>query len=83
MHHLLHFAANFAVFLVLFLVLVVAIFVYILPACIATIRGHNHRYAIAVLNILCGWTVLGWFALLFWSALGRPENEPNVFPVHF
>jgi T4 superinfection immunity protein len=35
---------------------------YFVPAIIAFYRRHQHRWAIAVLNLLLGWTGLGWVA---------------------
>lgn len=47
----------------LFLVLMA----YLLPATIANWRGHQNRVAISALNILLGWSVLGWIIALVWS----------------
>lgn len=41
---------------------------YSLPTIIAFARGHHNALAIAVLNLFLGWTVIGWFAALIWSA---------------
>ena len=40
---------------------------YFLPAIIAASRQHLNAGAILVLNLLLGWTVLGWIAALIWS----------------
>ena len=41
---------------------------YLLPAIIGFCRNHRQRFAIAILNVLLGWTVLGWIVALIWSA---------------
>jgi ABC-type transport system involved in cytochrome c biogenesis permease component len=53
-------------------VLMVATLLYLLPSFIAFSRGHNNRVAIAVLNVLVGWTFLGWVGALVW-ALTKPS----------
>lgn len=47
------------------LLLVVLIFAfYFLPTLIAFLRQHKNTLAIFLLNLLLGWTVLGWVVLL-------------------
>jgi len=53
------------------LILITAVF-YFLPAVVALIRSHHQRFAIILLNVLLGWTLLGWIAALVWSA---PQNN--------
>jgi hypothetical protein len=48
--------------------------IYILPAYIARQRGHRNREAITVLNILAGWTVLGWIIALVWAYTNPPTH---------
>jgi hypothetical protein len=40
---------------------------YFLPTIIAMARRQSQVASIAVLNLLLGWTVLGWIAALVWS----------------
>jgi hypothetical protein len=47
--------------LVLFLAL------YMLPAMVAYIRKHRQRMAITVLNLLAGWTAVGWLVAIVWA----------------
>ena len=57
-------------FTILELLLVVLIFViYFLPTLIAFLRQHKNSLAIFLLNLLLGWTVLGWVASLVWSVM--------------
>lgn len=44
---------------------------YFLPAIVASVRSHHNSTAITVLNLLLGWTVLGWVAALVWSATAK------------
>lgn len=47
--------------------LIVAIGAYFIPLLVAIARGHANRLAIGVLNLLLGWTLLGWVAALIWA----------------
>jgi multisubunit Na+/H+ antiporter MnhB subunit len=40
---------------------------YMLPTIIAYQRHHNNKLAITMLNVLLGWTLLGWIAALVWA----------------
>ena len=53
------------------LVLTTMVIPYLVPAIIAFARRHHHRFAIAALNILLGWTVLGWFIAFIWSLTAK------------
>jgi hypothetical protein len=55
---------------------VLALFVYILPSLIAFKRGHINAGSICALNILLGWSLLGWVASLVWSL--TQQSTPNV-----
>lgn len=50
--------------------------VYFLPALVATKRHHRNETAISVLNLLFGWTVLGWFGALIWAFTSHVEEPP-------
>jgi hypothetical protein len=41
--------------------------IYFLPSIIAGSRGHMSAAAIVALNLLLGWTALGWILALVWS----------------
>jgi len=52
------------------ILLVVLIFtIYFLPTLIAFLRQHKNKLAIFLLNLLLGWTVLGWVVSLVWSLI--------------
>jgi hypothetical protein len=40
---------------------------YFLPAVVAFLRRHHKRSAILVLNLLLGWTCIGWIIALVWA----------------
>ncbi len=46
----------------------IAVFVvYLLPTWVAVARNHHNAMAIAAVNILFGWTFLGWGIAMVWS----------------
>jgi len=55
-------------------VLILFIF-YLIPSMVAGARKHPSAAAILALNILLGWTMLGWVIALIWS-LTTPVNMP-------
>jgi cell division protein FtsW (lipid II flippase) len=56
--------------LLVFLLFIVGCFVvYPLPTKIAAKRSHPKVKAIFILNLLAGWTVVGWAVALVWSCL--------------
>lgn len=44
-----------------------AIVGYFMPAFVAFGRKHHNASAICMLNLLLGWTVLGWVGALVWA----------------
>lgn len=49
---------------------------YFIPTVVAANRRHARQGAIALLNALAGWTVVGWLAALIWALAGacRPKE---------
>jgi len=43
------------------------VLLYLLPALIAMVRGHPNAVAIVALDLLLGWSLLGWVVALVWS----------------
>ena len=60
-----------------FLGVAFALLVYMLPTILAAAVGNRPRrvVVIGVLNLLLGWTGLGWFALIGWAIIGRPKQS--------
>ena len=44
-----------------------ALMLYLAPAMIADAREREDAFAVTMVNILLGWTVIGWFAALIWA----------------
>ena len=53
--------------LVLGLALLACLAIYFAPAVVAIARRHERRLSVFALNLLAGWTVVGWIVALLWS----------------
>jgi hypothetical protein len=42
------------------LMLIAAVLLYLLPSFVAEFRNHRNKGAIVVLDLLLGWTFIGW-----------------------
>lgn len=60
---------NLLPFLLLYLL------IYILPSLIAYIRSMHNRNKILLVNMLLGWTVVGWIVSLIWAV---SQKQPSV-----
>ena len=47
----------------------------ILPTILAFGRDHPRRQSLALVNILFGWTLIGWVVVFLWALL--PEASPG------
>jgi len=57
----------------------VAFVMYALPLIVGFRRSHQNAAAIAVLNILTGWTFLGWVVAMVWACTAtRPMGIPSA-----
>jgi len=56
---------------------------YFLPTIVASHRGHG-IFVILMLNLLFGWTIIGWLAMLVWALASRPRYvvyvQPGAYP---
>ena len=50
--------------------------VYFLPAIVGFYRKHYRAWAIFALNLLLGWTVVGWIVAMVWAAT-RASLSPD------
>ncbi len=57
------------VVLSLLIVLGVLLAAYFIPTLIAIQRKHRYRESIFLLNLLLGWTFVGWVAALVWATM--------------
>jgi hypothetical protein len=70
--------------LLIVFVAVVCLFFYFVPSILANRRHHQHRVGIFLLNLLLGWSLIGWIIALVWSVSdgpnGRsaPPNRPAI-----
>ena len=53
--------------IVILIGILIGIAAYFIPTAIAAFRGHHNTMAIFGLNLLLGWTFIGWVASLIWS----------------
>jgi hypothetical protein len=53
------------------------IILYLVPFMIAAGRNHDSMVAILVVNVLFGWTVIGWIAVFFWALFSSVDNTPR------
>lgn len=56
------------------LFLLLGLVVYLLPAILALRKGHPNRRGIFLLNLLTGWSVIGWALALVWSLSGEGDS---------
>jgi T4 superinfection immunity protein len=62
----------------LVLFILAAIF-YFIPTVIACKRNAGHTGTIFLINLLFGWTVLGWIAALIWAVVETPIEYAQDF----
>lgn len=59
---------------------IVAVAIYVLPALLAWSMGSPQLMAITLVNLLLGWTILGWIAALIWAVMsgngGSFDEDP-------
>jgi hypothetical protein len=49
------------------LALILLLAIYMIPGIIALCRSHRQAVPILVLDLLLGWTLIGWVVALVWS----------------
>lgn len=58
---------------------------YFVPSFVAAAIGHRNGMAVFLLNLLLGWTVLGWAGALVWALRSPPNRRQDKrfkFPLH-
>lgn len=53
----------------------VVIIGYFLPWIIALLRGTNSNGSIFLVNLLLGWTMIGWVIVLIWAFVAQRKNN--------
>ena len=66
--------------IVLFVVLGGGIPVYFLPTIVAVSRKMKNIAPIVIVNLLLGWTVIGWIVAFWWAILAEGIHAPPVPP---
>jgi hypothetical protein len=61
--------------LIFFWLLGMATLLYLLPSIIAYKRRHRQFIAILALNVLLGWTLLGWVGAFVWALMRERRHE--------
>lgn len=51
--------------------------IYFIPTAVAILRNHHNEGAIIILNLLLGWTFVGWVAALVWSLTSPPRQASD------
>ena len=59
-------------------ILFCGLLLYGVPTIIAYNRDHHNQIAIFVLNLLLGWTFLGWVIALVWACSATSPSLPHV-----
>lgn len=58
-----------------FIVVLSVVFFYLLPSIVAAGRHHRNASAICMMNLLLGWTFLGWVISLVWACTANVETR--------
>lgn len=61
-----------------FLVCVLVMFAYLIPAIVASSRKHTNAPAIIILNLLLGWTFIGWAIALVWAFTATSNTITHI-----
>lgn len=62
--------------------IVVGILLYLLPSMLAFQRSRHRRGLIVLINLLLGWTILGWIAAMVMTFRYEPPPEGEVDEPH-
>jgi hypothetical protein len=60
------------------IVLIILIASYFIPFIIAIIRGIKNSMSVFFLNLFLGWTVIGFFVLIFYASLTNVKSNESV-----
>lgn len=60
--------------------IVVLVLLYFLPSMLAWSRKSQRRWKITAINVLLGWTVIGWIVamVMTWAYEPPPEGEADI-----
>jgi hypothetical protein len=66
--------------LVIILICFVAFFIHFLPTFVAGSRHVQNFWWILLVNLLFGWTLIGWIIALVWALNDRPRYVIGYMP---
>ncbi|MFK5912987.1 MAG: superinfection immunity protein [Woeseiaceae bacterium] len=49
------------------IILIIVVYVYFIPSFVATKRGHSAVNGIIFVNLIAGWSLIGWVVCLIWA----------------
>lgn len=59
-----------------FAIVMIVLLIYAIPSMVAVQTNHPYRHAIVALNLLLGWSFIGWVIALVWAiAQPRPVSQ--------
>jgi|TARA_B110000259_G_C13956933_1_gene379134 hypothetical protein len=58
--------------------IIIISFLYFIPFMIAIIRGIKNSMSVFFLNLFLGWTVIGFFVLIFYASLTNVKSSVSV-----
>ncbi len=61
-----------------FMIFAIVIGAYFIPFIIAIIRGIKNSMSVFFLNLFLGWTVIGFFVLVFYASLTDARSGKSV-----
>ncbi len=59
----------------LIFIIIITALIYFIPTTICLIRKHTYKLYIICLNIILGWTLIGWVVSLIWSFIDNKTTE--------
>lgn len=57
----------------LIFIIILTVLIYFIPTVICLIRKHTYKLYIICLNIILGWTLIGWIVSLIWSFIDNKK----------
>jgi hypothetical protein len=63
-----------------FILICIGLLIYMLPAWVAYGRLHARRDIIMLINLLTGWTLIGWLGSLIWATSGERGDDIIACP---
>ena len=58
--------------------IIIILALYFIPFIIAMIRDVKNKVSVFFLNLFLGWTVIGFFVLIFYASLTNPASSESV-----